>query len=149
MDLKKIEKLMELMKTHQLTEIELDEKGDRVRISMAGPATAAPTYYMPPAHHAPAPTVHAAASATGDKPAIAAGKAIRSPFVGTFYTAASPDSEPFVKVGQSIQPGDTLCIIEAMKLMNEIEAELSGTIRRVLVENGQPVEFDQPLFEIE
>lgn len=147
MDIKKIERLMELMKTHQLTEIEVDEKGDRVRISMAGMAPAmmpAPMHYTMPAAAA------AVGVPAGDAPKAASDnrKVMRSPFVGTFYTAASPGSAPFVKPGQSVSKGDTLCIIEAMKLMNEIEAESDLTIVEVLVQNGQAVEFDQPLFAI-
>ncbi len=143
MDIKKIERLMELMKTHQLTEIEVDEKGDRVRISMAGsgalPSAASMPQYMVP------PTAAAAVVAAAP---IENRKLLRSPFVGTFYTAPSPGAASFVKPGQTVNKGDTLCIIEAMKLMNEIEAESNLTVLEVLVQNGQAVEFDQPLFAI-
>ena len=151
MDIKKIEKLMELMKTHQLTEIEVDEKGDRVRISMASNIQI--QHAMPMMHAAPSGGQFVG---TGQQPgaaapaaaAVAPRKTLRSPFVGTYYEAGSPGSAPFVKVGDAVEPGQVLCIIESMKLMNEIEAEVSGTIVAKLVENGRPVEYGEALFAI-
>lgn len=146
MDIKKIERLMELMKAHQLAEIEVDEKGDRVRISMVT-ANATPAAMLQQPIHFPAPAAVAAAKVDTAGPAETR-KTMRSPFVGTFYAAPSPEAATFVKAGQTVRQGETLCIIEAMKLMNEIEAEADTTILEVLVKNGQAVEFDQPLFAI-
>ncbi len=150
MDVRKIKKLIELIEKSDIAELEIIEGEESVRISrnssapvmMAAPvAQAAPVAMAAPqaGFTAPAPEV----------PDAPAGETLDSPMVGTFYEAASPTSAPFVKVGDSVKVGDTLCIIEAMKMLNQIESEKSGTIKEVLVENEQPVEFGQPLFVIE
>ena len=144
MDLKKIEKLMEIMREHGATELELEDKGQKTKISFAATQVAAPVavqHTAAPRLDAPAATESTAAPAASTNH-----KQIRSPFVGTFYESPSPGSAPFVKVGQRIKKGDVLCIIEAMKLMNEIEADTDGEIVEILVNNEEPVEFDRPLF---
>ena len=133
MDLRKLKKLIDLVEESGIAEIEVTEGEEKVRITRS---TVAQTVY------APAPVAAAPAA-----PAPAAAQ--KSPMVGTFYRAASPSSPAFVEVGQTVKAGDTLCIIEAMKLMNEIEAEKSGVIKEILVENGTPVEYGEPLFIIE
>ncbi|MDD4966551.1 acetyl-CoA carboxylase biotin carboxyl carrier protein [Halothiobacillus sp.] len=147
MDIRKIKKLIELLEESGIAEIEIREGEESVRISRSQIAQAAPVQYTLPAA-APASTAPspAAQPAAEDQ---AKGTPIKSPMVGTFYRAASPTSKPFVDVGSSVKAGDTLCVIEAMKMFNQIEAETSGTITAILVENGQPVEYDQPLFIIE
>ncbi|MBD3815084.1 MAG: acetyl-CoA carboxylase biotin carboxyl carrier protein [Halothiobacillus sp.] len=147
MDIRKIKKLIELLEESGIAEIEIREGEESVRISRGQIAQAAPVQYTLPAA-APASTAPspAAQPAAEDQ---ARGTPIKSPMVGTFYRAASPTSKPFVDVGSSVKAGDTLCVIEAMKMFNQIEAETSGTITAILVENGQPVEYDQPLFIIE
>lgn len=137
MDIRKIKKLIELLEESGIAEIEIREGEESVRISRGQIAQAAPVA-------ASAPAAQPAAA-----PAQAAGTPIKSPMVGTFYRSASPTAKPFVEVGSSIKAGDTLCVVEAMKMFNQIEAETSGTITAILVENGQPVEYDQPLFIIE
>lgn len=139
MDLRKLKTLIDLVAESGISELEITEGDGKVRIvkSPCGPmAMQAPMPFM-----TPAPAM-AAASAP-------AGHMVKSPMVGTFYRSAQPGAEPFVSVGSEVKEGDTLCIIEAMKLMNEIEADKSGTIKAVLVDNGSPVEFGQPLFVIE
>ncbi|MFB9136499.1 acetyl-CoA carboxylase biotin carboxyl carrier protein [Vibrio sp. AK197] len=152
MDIRKIKKLIELVEESGIAELEISEGEESVRISRNGvPAPAAPIQYAA----APAPAAPAAApaapvaEAAPAAPAAPAGHQVLSPMVGTFYRASSPDAKPFIEVGQSIQAGDTLCIVEAMKMMNQIEADKSGVITAILVEDGQPVEFDQPLVVIE
>ena len=152
MDIRKVKKLIELLEESGIAEIEIKEGEESVRISrqsQAGPAmVAAPVPMAPP----PVPVAAApAAEAPAAEPAAEAieGHAIKSPMVGTFYRAPSPGATPFVEVGQTVSAGDTLCIIEAMKLLNQIEADKAGTIKAILVENGQPVEYDQPLFIID
>lgn len=154
MDIRKIKKLIELLESSQLTELEIHEGEETVRLSRV--QNAAPvTHYIPQAAAAPppppaaAPTPSQAAEPTASEAQHPAGHEVRSPMVGTFYSASSPDAPPFVKVGQSVQVGDTLCIIEAMKMFNQIEADKSGTVAAILVEDGQPVEFDQSLFIIQ
>lgn len=154
MDIRKIKKLIELVEESGIAELEISEGEESVRISRNGvPAPAAPIQYAAaPAPAAPAaapaaPVAEAAPAAAA--PAAPAGHQVLSPMVGTFYRASSPDAKPFIEVGQSIQAGDTLCIVEAMKMMNQIEADKSGVITAILVEDGQPVEFDQPLVVIE
>lgn len=146
MDIRKIKKLIELLEESGIAEIEIREGEESVRISRGQTAPAAAVHYTQPA--APA-----TASAPTEQPAKAVepaeGETINSPMVGTFYRAASPTSKPFVDVGSVVSVGDTLCVVEAMKMFNQIEAEKSGTITAILVENGQPVEYDQPLFTIE
>ena len=153
MDLRKLKKLIDLVEESGIAEIEVTEGEEKVRItrSLAAPQ---PVYAAAPAvAAAPAPAVAAAApAAAAGAPAAPArdlSKAQTSPMVGTFYRAPGPNAPVFVEVGQSVNAGDTLCIIEAMKLMNEIEAERSGVVKEILVENGQPVEFGEPLFIIE
>jgi acetyl-CoA carboxylase biotin carboxyl carrier protein len=151
MDLKKLEKVMELMQKYGVSEVEFDEKGLKTRVSCASNLSqtqaAAPVSRPSQVMHYEAP------AASHETPAPTAAKSnyreVRSPFVGTYYEASSPGSEPFVKVGKKIAEGDVLCIVEAMKLMNEIEAEQSGTVVEILVKNGQAVEFDQVLFLVE
>ena len=151
MDLRKLKKLIDLVEESGIAEIEVTEGEEKVRITRA---TAAPApVYAAPAHvAAPAPAA-APAAAAAPAPAAPAARdlsdAQKSPMVGTFYRAPGPNAAAFVEVGQQVKAGDTLCIIEAMKLMNEIEAEKSGTVKEILVENGTPVEFGEPLFIIE
>ncbi|MBD9515735.1 acetyl-CoA carboxylase biotin carboxyl carrier protein [Pseudomonas sp. GD04087] len=153
MDIRKVKKLIELLEESGIDELEIKEGEESVRISRHSKTAAQPIYAAAPAY-APAPAaapVAAAAAAPAAEAAPAAQNlagAVRSPMVGTFYRAASPTSANFVEVGQSVKKGDILCIVEAMKMMNHIEAETSGVIGQILVENGQPVEFDQPLFTI-
>ncbi len=147
MDLRKIKKLIELLEESQLTELEIREGEEAVRLSRAAPPVAA--HFPPPPVAAPAAVPPASPGpAAAAKPAVPEGHAIRSPMVGTFYNAPSPNAEPFVSVGQRVQPGDVLCIIEAMKMFNQIEADQAGIVAEILVDNGQPVEYDQPLFVI-
>ncbi|MGL4249347.1 MAG: acetyl-CoA carboxylase biotin carboxyl carrier protein [Aeromonas sp.] len=152
MDIRKIKKLIELVEESGIAELEISEGEESVRISrnFAGQVTAAPQMIMP---QAVAP-VAAAASAAPVAAALAAdaapsGHLMRSPMVGSFYRSSSPEAKPFVEVGQQVNVGDTLCIVEAMKMMNQIESDKAGVIKAILVENGQAVEFDEPLFIIE
>lgn len=158
MDLRKIKKLIELLEESQLAEIEIHEGEESVRLirQHAQPA-AAQTIQLPSFASAPAPSQSAAPAASSPVPAATSdddasalpeGEVIRSPMVGTFYSSPNPDSPAFVKVGSSVSSGDTLCLIEAMKMFNQIEAEIAGQVVAVLVEDGQPVEFDEPLFVI-
>ncbi len=153
MDIRKIKKLIELLQESNIDELEITEGEESVRIARHRPV-AAQTYYAPPMA-APAPAAMPAAATnetTSTAPAAVEpathGFIQRSPMVGTFYRASAPTSANFVEVGQSVKIGDTLCIIEAMKMMNQIQAEKNGTIESILVENGQVVEFDQALFTI-
>jgi acetyl-CoA carboxylase biotin carboxyl carrier protein len=151
MDIRKIKKLIELVEESGIAELEITEGEESVRIHRGISASAAPIQYAPmPTQTAPAtplPTAEIAAPAVvNDEPT---GHIIRSPMVGTFYRSSSPGSKPFSEVGQKVNVGDTLCIIEAMKMMNQIEADKSGVIQQILVDNQEPVEFDQPLFVIE
>jgi len=151
MDVRKIKKLIELIESSDIAELEIVEGEESVRISRNS-STPAPVYTAPAAPIAtaspPAITANApvAAEAVADAPA---GETIDAPMVGTYYSASSPTSKVFVEVGQKIAIGDTLCIIEAMKMLNQIESDKAGTIKEILVENEQPVEFGQPLFVIE
>jgi acetyl-CoA carboxylase biotin carboxyl carrier protein len=145
MDLRKLKKLIDLVEESGISELELTEGEEKVRISRAMAPSAAPvTQYVAAPASAP---VAAAAPAAAPAEALD-GKVVKSPMVGTFYRASSPDAKAFVDVGSSVNTGDTLCIIEAMKLLNEIESEFSGTIKKIFVENGQPVEYGEPLFLI-
>ncbi|WP_369601077.1 acetyl-CoA carboxylase biotin carboxyl carrier protein [Hahella sp. SMD15-11] len=146
MDIRKVKKLIELIEGSDISEIEIREGDDSVRITRGGVAPMAPM--VPVAMPQPAAAQAAGEAAQAPAPVEPEGHIVRSPMVGTFYRAPSPDANPFVEVGQSVKPGDVLCIIEAMKMMNQIEADKAGTITQILVENGQPVEFDQPLFVI-
>ncbi len=154
MDLRKLKKLIDLVEESGIAEIEVTEGEEKVRITRST-AVQQPAYYAlpapvaPAAAPAPAPAAIAAAPAAPTAAEADLSKAQRSPMVGTFYRAPSPSSPAFAEVGQSVKEGDTLCIIEAMKLMNEIEAERSGVIKAILVENGHPVEYGEPLFIIE
>ncbi len=148
MDIRKIKKLIELLEESGIAELEIKEGEESVRISrQTNPQTFAPAPAMMQAPVAAVPADPAAAveAAVPEK----TGHRIKSPMVGTYYASPSPTAPPFVKVGQKVNIGDTLCIIEAMKMMNQIEADKSGTIRQALLENGQPVEFDQELFVID
>ena len=153
MDIRKVKKLIELLEASSVDEIEIKEGEESVRISRntAAPVMAAAPAMIPaPAMpQAPAPAT-AAAPAPAPEPAAASGaeNALRSPMVGTFYRSPSPDAAAFVEVGQSVRAGDVLCIVEAMKMMNQIEADRAGTVTAIHVENGEPVEFDQPLITI-
>ena len=146
MDIRKIKKLIELVEESGISELEISEGEESVRISRNNPVSAAPIQYAAPVAAAPVAVPVAAEVAA---PAVPAGHQVLSPMVGTFYGAPSPDAKPFVKVGQSVTSGETLCIIEAMKMMNQIEADKSGVVTAILVEDGQPVEFDQALVIIE
>jgi acetyl-CoA carboxylase biotin carboxyl carrier protein len=150
MDLRKLKKLIDLVQESGIGEIEITEGEEKVRISrqapggtpviMAGPGM------QPMAYGAPAPAAQAEAPAAPPEPK---GHQLKSPMVGTFYRAPSPGAPSFIEVGQAVTKGQTLCIIEAMKLLNEIESDATGTVKAILVENGQPVEYGQPLFLIE
>lgn len=154
MDIRKVKKLIELLEESNIDEIEIKEGEESVRISRNGAqamsmaAQAAPIYAAPPAPPPAPPPAAAPVAAPAPPAAVAAGHIINSPMVGTFYRSPSPSSPVFVDVGQTVKVGDVVCIVEAMKMMNQIEADKAGTIAAVLVENGQPVEFDQPLFSI-
>ncbi len=150
MDLRKLKTLIELVENSGIAELELTEGEEHVRISRAS-SVAAPmqhVYAAAPLAAAPAPAPAAAAPAAPATPAVPEGHVVKSPMVGSFYRSPSPGAKAFVDVGQSVNAGDTLCIIEAMKLLNEIEAEVGGTVKEILVENGQPVEYGQPLFVV-
>ena len=148
MDIRKVKKLIELLEESGIAEIEIKEGEDSVRISRTNPN--AP---MMPMQYAPAPMPAAPAAAPAEsasaESAIVSGHQVTSPMVGTFYEASSPGATPFTEVGKQVKEGDVLCIIEAMKMLNQIESDKSGTVKAVLAENGQPVEFDQPLYVIE
>ena len=152
MDLRKLKKLIDLVQESGISELEVTEGEEKVKIVKHGPAPMHAAAAMPPAAQppaAPAPVVAAPASAPAEAPPPAVeGNVVKAPMVGTFYRSSSPNSKPFAELGQAVSVGDTLCIIEAMKLMNEIEADAAGTVKAVLVENGQPVEYGQPLFLI-
>lgn len=151
MDLRKLKKLIDLVEESGIAEIEVTEGEDKVRVTRtyAAPAATyaapAPTYAAAPVAAAPVAAVVSEAAA----PVVAAANALKSPMVGTFYRSASPTSAAFVEEGQTVKVGDTLCIIEAMKLMNEIEADRAGVVKQILVNDGQPVEYGEPLFIIE
>jgi len=157
MDLRKIKKLIDLLEESNLTEIEIREGEESVRLSRAATPAPAPVYAAPAPVQVAAPVAVPMASpteaATGSvkntaSAALPEGHVVRSPMVGTFYASPNPDSPPFVKLGQSVKAGDTLGIIEAMKMFNPIEADVSGTVVAVLVSNGKPLEFDEPMFVI-
>ena len=152
MDLRKIKKLIELVEESGVAELEIQEGEESVRISRSSSTPApAPVQYAaapPPAAPAPAPAAAPAADAAPAKEEVS-GHQVRSPMVGTFYAAPSPGAKNFVEVGQKVNAGDVLCIVEAMKMMNQIEADVSGTVKAVLLSNGEPVEYDEPMFIIE
>ena len=149
MDIRKVKKLIELLEESGIAEIEIREGEETVRISRYGSGGGAPVVMQAPM---PVPVMAAPVPAPATVPVAAAapaGHTVDSPMVGTFYRAPSPGAKAFVEVGQRVNVGDTLCIIEAMKMLNQIEADKAGTVSAILVENGQPVEFGQPLFVIE
>ncbi|MBE5253243.1 MAG: acetyl-CoA carboxylase biotin carboxyl carrier protein [Enterobacterales bacterium endosymbiont of Blomia tropicalis] len=153
MDIRKIKKLIELVEESGISELEISEGEESVRISRA-PANAGypmmqQAYAAPMPQPALATAVAPVATVTEVAPAEISGHIVRSPMVGTFYRTPSPDAKAFVEVGQKVNAGDTLCIVEAMKMMNQIEADKSGVVKAILVESGQPVEFDEPLVVIE
>ncbi len=163
MDIRKIKKLIELLEESSLTEIEIVEGEESVRLSRGGGAVSVPMYpgipadvqaaaWSAPGSGMPAgatgPPAAAAEAPAAAEDAVPEGELVRAPMVGTFYASSSPEAEAFVSLGQQVNEGETMCIIEAMKMFNQIEADVSGTVVAILVENGQPVEFDQPLFVI-
>lgn len=155
MDLRKLKKLIDLVEESGIAELEVTEGEEKVRIvKHTAPVAMPQTYMIPPAGvpvTAPAPREKSSVlddEDLDDEPEEAEGEVVKSPMVGTFYRAASPTAEPFVEVGSTVKAGDTLCIVEAMKLLNEIESEFSGTVKAILVDNGQPVEYGEPLFII-
>ncbi|MBD3653729.1 acetyl-CoA carboxylase biotin carboxyl carrier protein [Kangiella sp.] len=152
MDLRKIKKLIELVEESGVAELEIQEGEESVRISRHSSAAPAPVHYSVP-QTAPAPQAapapqHDSAPAETAEPEMS-GHIIRSPMVGTFYAAPSPGAKDFVQVGQQVNAGDVLCIVEAMKMMNQIESDVTGTVKAILVSNGEPVEYDEPMFIIE
>ena len=158
MDIRKVKKLIELLEESGVAEIEIREGEESVRISRYGPNTPTTTHVLAPAatHAAVAPsldelnnTAMPPAAAPVQSAVAESGHYLNSPMVGVFYRASAPGEEPFVKIGDQVTVGDVLCIVEAMKMLNQIEADASGVIKAILVENGHPVEFDQPLFVIE
>ena len=151
MDIRKIKKLIEMLEASGIAELEITEGEESVRINRYGqmPPMMPPAPYPMPYPAAPqAPAVAPAAEAAPAGKPAPDGKLIRSPMVGTFYNAPAPDADPFIKLGDDIKAGDTVCIIEAMKMFNRIEADFGGKIVEILVENGQPVEYDEPLFVV-
>ncbi|MBT0964080.1 acetyl-CoA carboxylase biotin carboxyl carrier protein [Denitromonas iodatirespirans] len=150
MDLRKLKKLIDLVQESGISELEVTEGEEKVRIAkhMVTHVASQPMHHTVHAAPAAAPAASPAADSTGPESTLPAGHVITSPMVGTFYRASSPGGEPFANVGDSVSVGDTLCIIEAMKLMNEIDSDAAGTIKAILVENGQPVEFGQPLMVV-
>lgn len=148
MDIRKVKKLIEMLEASNLGEIEIREGEESIRISRGNSMAAAPM--MAPVSHMPAAAAPApSAAASAAEASAPSGHAVTSPMVGTFYRAPSPDAKPFVEVGSQVAVGDRLCIIEAMKMLNEIEADKAGTIKAILKENGQPVEYGEALFIIE
>ncbi len=156
MDLRKIKKLIDILEESNLAELEIHEGEESVRLSRL-PTGSFSTQAQPPVTHVhvepqraavPAIGSDSAPSATAEGRALPPGHVVRSPMVGTYYGSANPESPPFVKVGQQVKVGDTLCIIEAMKMFNQIEADAAGTIVAIIASNGEPVEFDEPLFVI-
>ncbi len=150
MDIRKVKKLIEMLEESSLAEIEIREGEEAIRISRS--PTGSPVVHMTPAHVAPAhpaPTAGTPAPAVAAPVAAPAGHAVASPMVGTFYRSSSPGSAPFADIGSQVNVGDTLCIIEAMKMMNEIESDKAGVVKAILKENGQPVEYGEALFIIE
>jgi acetyl-CoA carboxylase biotin carboxyl carrier protein len=151
MDIRKIKKLIELLEESGIAELEIREGEESVRIARGG---SAPVHAPAPAPAAPPAPAAGTGTPAATEPAdtsggLPSGHVVESPMVGTYYSASAPGSPPFVEVGQEVKPGDTICIIEAMKILNQIEAEVSGKVKAILVENGSPVEFGQPLMVIE
>jgi acetyl-CoA carboxylase biotin carboxyl carrier protein len=150
MDLRKLKKLIDLVEESGISELELTEGEEKVRISRNMQQGQSVMHYAQPQmiQQAAAPAAAATAPAEAAEPAAIEGHVVKSPMVGTFYRSSSPDAKPFVDIGSSVALGETLCIIEAMKLLNEIESDHAGVIKAILVENGQPVEYGEPLFII-
>jgi acetyl-CoA carboxylase biotin carboxyl carrier protein len=151
MDLRKLKKLIDLVQESGIAELEITEGEEKVKIVRGGHVEVAPAAASVPAA-APPPGAPAAAAAAGpvpQAPAAPEGHVVKSPMVGTFYRAPAPDADPFVEIGDTVKAGQTICIVEAMKLMNEIEADKEGVVKAILVENGQPVEYGEPLIVIE
>jgi acetyl-CoA carboxylase biotin carboxyl carrier protein len=151
MDIRKVKKLIELVEESNIDELEIHEAEESVRISRHRPA---PVQHVMPSYPAsapppPQPQAGVPVAGAGAEPGLPDGHAVLSPMVGTFYQSSSPGQKPFVAIGQSVSVGDTLCIIEAMKILNQIEADCAGVVRAVLADDGQPVEFGQPLFAID
>ena len=158
MDMRKLKTLVDLVSESNISELEITEAEGKVRIVKAGYGVPTTMMMQPagqmmmqqaPQQHAPAGEAAASAPAAEAAPAAPTGHVVKSPMVGTFYRSASPGSKPFVEIGSAIKEGDPICIVEAMKIMNEIEADMSGTVSKILVENGQAVEYGQPLFIVE
>jgi len=150
-DLKQLKELMRSLKQFDITELEVEKDGERIKLCRGGDVTAAPLSVAPPSYAAAPSAPHASPSMAPPKAAVeddASIHYITSPFVGTFYESPTPGADAFVKVGSEVKPGQTLCIVEAMKLMNEIEADIGGTIVEVLGENGKPVEYGDKLFKV-
>ena len=152
MDLERIEELLRLLSDHDVSEFSFKDKDQTLRLRLGPPPAMAPAVMAPAPSAVAAPSVAPAAApapAVADEPqGEQGGTLVESPMVGTFYRSPAPDADPFVEVGSSVTKGQTLCIVEAMKLMNEIEAEVSGVVAEILVDNAQPVQFGQPLFRI-
>src|SRR3989338_11032969 len=153
MDIRKVKKLIEMLEESSLAEIEIREGEEAIRTSRPSPG-GPPVLHSPPAHGAPPPPPPPAAAPTASAPAAvpavqATGHAVASPMVGTFYRSSSPEAKPFVDVGSQVNVGDTLCIIEAIKMMNELESDKAGGVKAILKENGQPVEYGEALFIIQ
>jgi len=152
MDLRKLKKLIDLVEESGISELELTEGEESVRISRQGQAVQQPQQYTIPQQPAPSiqsDTTTPTANVVKEDVVQESDNALTSPMVGTFYRSSSPEADPYVEVGSTVKKGDILCIVEAMKLLNEIEADRDGTIKKILVENAQPVEFGEPLFIIE
>jgi acetyl-CoA carboxylase biotin carboxyl carrier protein len=151
MDLRKLKKLIDLVEESGIAELELTEDNEKVRISRNFTANS-PSQYYAPMQYAPQPQAGISAPApivAEVTPAADEGHAVKSPMVGTFYRSPSPDAKPFVEVGDTVAIGDTICIVEAMKLLNEIEADKAGVIKKILIDNGQAIEYGEPLFIID
>jgi len=148
MDLRKLKKLIDLVEESSIAELEITEGEERVRISKSTAGTQSHVT-VPPSVASAAPASSATIATTEAGERSPEGHVVKSPMVGTFYRTSAPGSDPFVEVGQTVKVGDTLCIIEAMKLLNEIESDKDGTIKAILIENGQPVEYGESLFVIE
>lgn len=149
MDIRKVKKLIELLEESGVAEIEIKEGEESVRISRASSAVQAAPAFVQPVAAAPAPAAPAPEAPAADEPAAEPGHAVESPMVGTFYRAPSPDADPFIEEGATVAAGDTLCIIEAMKMMNRIEAPVAGVVKKILAADGDPVEFGQRLVVID
>ena len=155
MDLRKVKKLIELLEESELTEMEITEGESTIRLSRGSNAVSAPQQYLPPmvgnfeAQSSVKPSVAEPAGSHIDAHSAPSGNAITSPMVGTFYDAPSPDTAPYIEIGSAVKQGDVLCIIEAMKTFNQLEAEVSGTVKAIYKSSGDPVEFGEPLFLID